>query len=77
MPHSTLGHEPWAVVKNLEGKTTSQIEQQVVDLFGKDYALGGAVSLQQLGMTDFPLNATGKIMKVSHIRFAQLLVDFG
>lgn len=42
-----------------------QIEQRVLDLFGKDYALGGVATLQQLGLDDFPLNSTGKIMKLT------------
>jgi len=45
-------------------KTEAQIQQHVLDLFGKDYALAGAVGLQQLGLEDFPLNPTGKVMKI-------------
>ena len=63
IPHPEYGHEPYAVVKQFGSKTEDQVKQQVIDLFGKDYALGGICALQQLGLTEFPLNATGKIMK--------------
>lgn len=33
-------------------------------MFGKDYALGGVVELPDLGLEAFPLNATGKVMKI-------------
>ena len=52
-------------MKNLDGKTEDQVKEQVLDLFGKDYALGAVVSLKQLGLDDFPINATGKIMKIT------------
>jgi len=64
IPHETLGQEPFAVVRDLNGRTKADAYQQVLDLFGKDYALGGVATLEELGLTDFPLNATGKIMKL-------------
>ena len=51
------------MVKNLEDKTEDQVKQQVLDVFGKDYALRGVASVQQLGLDGFPLYATGKIVK--------------
>lgn len=62
-PHPVLGQEPLVVLKALNGKTEDEIKQQVLDMFGKDYALGTVVTLEQLGKQEFPLNATGKIMK--------------
>lgn len=32
-------------------------------VFGADSALGGVATLKELGMTGFPLNQTGKIVK--------------
>lgn len=55
-----LGQEPYAVVQ----KHVDRLEQDVLDEFGKDHQLGGVVSLEQLGLKEFPINATGKIMKI-------------
>ena len=63
VPHREFGHEPYAVVQQLGGTSEQQIKQCVLDVFGKDYALGGLCTLQQLGLADFPRNATDKIMK--------------
>lgn len=62
-PHPVLGQEPLVVLKALNGKTEDEIKQQVLDMFGKEYALGPVTTLEQLGRQGFPLNATGKIIK--------------
>ncbi|KAF7195640.1 4-coumarate--CoA ligase 1 [Pseudocercospora fuligena] len=64
-PHEVLGQVPVAVVKDLEGsgKNEDEVKKEVMDKFGKDYALEHVVGLKQLGLEAFPLNATGKIMK--------------
>lgn len=64
IPHPTLGQEPYAVVSSMRGKSEEDIKQQVLDMFGKDYQLAGACSLKQLGVEEFSLNASGKIMKI-------------
>lgn len=46
-------------------RSRDEIEQHLHDVFGKDYALGGVATLQQLGLDTFPLNATGKVMKIT------------
>ena len=63
MPHPELGQEPFVVVRGRGGKLDAEIKHQVVDAFGKDYALAGVASLDELGLEDFPLNATAKIQK--------------
>ena len=62
-PHHVLGAEPFAVLSSYNGKNESQIKDHVRVVFGKDYALGGLASLQQLGLVEFPLNPTHKIIK--------------
>jgi len=59
-----LGQEPFAICSDFCGKTENEIKQHVLDLFGKDYALAGAMTLKQLNLDKFPLNATGKVMKI-------------
>ena len=63
VPHPELGQEPFAVVRERNGKTDEGIKHRVVETFGSDYALAGVASLDELGLTDFPLNATAKIQK--------------
>lgn len=73
-PHSTLGQEPLVVVQDLNGKTEDEIREEVVRMFGKDYAVGPVLTLKQLGLTAFPLNLTGKIMKSELLTCAQQLL---
>lgn len=61
--HSTLGQEPYAVVEHMGGKSKADVKQHVTDIFGPDYALGDVLALNELGLGQFPLNATGKILK--------------
>ncbi|KAH6843310.1 putative amp dependent CoA ligase [Chaetomium sp. MPI-CAGE-AT-0009] len=69
IPHYALGDEPFAVLGSLKGKTETQVKSHVRAVFGKDCALGGLASLDQLGLVEFPLNPTRKIMK-SEVRKA-------
>lgn len=61
--HPVVGFEPFAVLASFSGKTEDQIKQHVRDVFGKDYALGGLASLKDLGLLEFPVNQTHKIVK--------------
>ncbi|KKK23173.1 hypothetical protein ARAM_002144 [Aspergillus rambellii] len=61
--HPELGHEPFAVLASLNGKTEAQIKQHVIRSFGQKYALGGVSTLEQLGLREFPVNATHKLIK--------------
>jgi 4-coumarate--CoA ligase len=62
-PHPEMGEAPLAIVENLNGKTTEQILEEVIRKFGPEYALEKVITLEQLGLRAWPLNATGKIMK--------------
>ena len=63
VPDEVLGTEPFAVVGSLRGKSEEDIKGRIFELFGKDYALKGAVSLEALGLTQFPIGSTGKVSK--------------
>ncbi|CAK3806586.1 4-coumarate-- ligase 2 [Lecanosticta acicola] len=62
-PHVTLGAEPMAILDGMHGKTQDEIKQEVLSRFGEAYTMGPIVTLKQLGLEEFPSNATGKIMK--------------
>lgn len=36
----------------------------VIDMMGPDYAVGHVFTLDELGLSEWPINETGKIMKV-------------
>jgi hypothetical protein len=61
--HPTLGQEPIAILENFNGKSAEDLARRVVEVFGPDWALGGAIEMKALGLKSFPLNATGKIQK--------------
>jgi hypothetical protein len=61
--HHVLGYEPFAVLSSYNGMTKEQIKEHVRTVFGKDYALRSLASLKQLGLVEFPLNLTHKIIK--------------
>lgn len=69
LPHPTLGQEPFAVVSSLESSsrdrtyTKDDLRQRIIDVFGAEYGLGGVATLPELGLSQFPVNATGKIPK--------------
>lgn len=63
VPHPVLGQAPYAVVKHLGPSTKDAVRKHILDIFGPDYALGDVLTLEELGMEDFPTNATGKILK--------------
>ncbi|KAK8091563.1 hypothetical protein PG997_001924 [Apiospora hydei] len=64
VPHHVLGAEPFAVVSSYgDGKTEAQIKEHVRAALGRDYALAGLASLKQLGLVEFPLNQTHKVVR--------------
>jgi len=67
-PHATLGQEPFAIVEDLKGKSIEQIKAHVITMCGRDWQLGGAAELKDLGLKSFPINPTGKIMKTELLR---------
>lgn len=64
IPSTELGHEPFAVVTSLAGKTKKEIMDHILETFGDAYALADVVELKDLGFEKWPLNASGKIMKM-------------
>lgn len=61
-----LGEVPVAIVNDSETVVDrDRIKSFVVERLGKDYALGDVVFLSRLGMKTFPLNPSGKVMKVT------------
>lgn len=73
VPSPGLGQQPFAVLSGLNGFTEDQIRGHVVSVFGDSYALGGVACLDQLGLLEYPVNATHKILKASVQR---VVVDF-
>ncbi|CAI6332009.1 unnamed protein product [Periconia digitata] len=61
--HPVLGAEPFAVVSRFSTASAKQIKDHTRSILGRDYALGGVASLQELGLLEFPVNATHKIIK--------------
>jgi 4-coumarate--CoA ligase len=62
-PHAVLGTEPFAVIENFANATAEQIKEHVRAVLGANNALGGVVALKQLGLVEFPFNATHKVVK--------------
>ncbi|KAI7785987.1 acetyl-CoA synthetase-like protein [Diaporthe eres] len=66
------GYEPFAVVRSLKGVTAEEIIQHVKRCLGNEYTLSGVASLAQVGLKEFPVNATHKIIKAdvekAHLR---------
>ena len=62
-PHHVLGAEPFAVLGSYNGKTEAEMKDHVRTVLGRNYALGGLATLEQLGLVDFPLNQTHKTIK--------------
>lgn len=73
VPSRSLGQQPFAVSSGLNGLTADQIRGHVKATFGDDYALGGVASLKEIGLDQFPVNATHKIVKA---RVQRIVMDF-
>lgn len=63
IPNGTRGHVPFAVLRSLGGKSPRDIDQHVEEVLGEQYSLSGLVTFEELGLTEFPVNATHKIMR--------------
>ena len=61
--HPKLGKDLFAIARTLSGKTPDDIREHVLATLGKSHVLGGVLELHQLGLQEFPVNATHKIMK--------------
>ncbi|KAI0469979.1 hypothetical protein GGR56DRAFT_684235 [Xylariaceae sp. FL0804] len=71
VPHHVLGVEPFAVISGYEPGSERCIKDHVRAVLGSNYSLGGLSSLKQLGLMEFPVNLTHKIIK-SDVRKAVL-----
>jgi acyl-CoA synthetase (AMP-forming)/AMP-acid ligase II len=71
IPSKKLGDEPFAILESLNGKTENEIKQRVLDVFSPDYALAGTVTIKELGLDSFPLNASDKIMRTELEKLAK------
>ncbi|KAK5007522.1 hypothetical protein LTR28_005184, partial [Elasticomyces elasticus] len=62
--HPIEGEEPIAIVQS-HGKPVDvdSVRQAVIYALSHDYTLAGVLTLDQLGLVDFPINATGKVIK--------------
>lgn len=62
--HPELGQEPYAVLSDFNGKTVDELKAHLIEQLGQAYVLGGAVDLKTLGISQMPLNPTGKVQKL-------------
>ena len=66
VPDATFGEVPVAIVRDTPQTQNSEtIEKIVTRELGLDYALGDVKTLSDIQMKEFPLNQTGKVMKVT------------
>lgn len=54
---------PFLVINSYVGKSDVEIKDHVRAALGPDYVPGGVASLEQLGLADFPVNKTRKIIR--------------
>lgn len=65
IPDANLGEAIYAVARDLNGKTDKDIIEHVDNCLGDQYALDGVLALKELGLLEFPVNRTFKIVKRS------------
>ena len=51
-------------MSNLTGTTSQRLQDLVVEHLGPDYPISRVFTLQELNMQGFPVNVTGKVMKI-------------
>ncbi|KAH0372010.1 acetyl-CoA synthetase-like protein, partial [Aureobasidium melanogenum] len=64
LPNPKLGEEAVAVVSDMAGTTRERLQDLAVEHLGPDYPISKVFTLQELGMQKFPVNVTGKVMKI-------------
>jgi acyl-CoA synthetase (AMP-forming)/AMP-acid ligase II len=64
LPNPKLGEEVVAVVLSMDGTTPQKLQDLVLEHLGPDYPISKVFTLQELGMQKFPVNVTGKVMKI-------------
>lgn len=68
-----LGQEPFAVPSRRTDKSDERIRAHVLDMFGKENALACIATLENLGLVDFLVSATAKILK---FEFEKRVADY-
>lgn len=53
-----------AVVSDLTETTPQRLQDLTVEHLGPDYPISKVFTLQELGMQQFPVNVSGKVMKI-------------
>lgn len=62
IPDAEYGEVPMTIVKH---QPTVDLQGVVLDKLGPDHALQSVVTLADLGLAEFPINQTGKVMKIT------------
>lgn len=52
------------MVSDMAGTTRERLQDLAVEHLGPDYPISRVFTLQELGMQRFPVNVTGKVMKI-------------
>lgn len=63
LPSPLYGENPIAILSSLCGNTVPELKSQVIEKLGKAYEIGDIFTLKELGFQEWPLNASGKVMK--------------
>ncbi|KAE9364968.1 acetyl-CoA synthetase-like protein [Stipitochalara longipes BDJ] len=63
IPHGTGESQPCAVLRSFAGKDPDKINNHIVRVLGKHYLPSDLLTLEQLGLDEFPINATHKVVK--------------
>ncbi|KAK6002595.1 hypothetical protein QM012_001345 [Aureobasidium pullulans] len=64
LPNPKFGEEAVAVVADMAGTTRERLQNLTVEHLGPDYPISKVFTLQEVGMQRFPVNVTGKVMKI-------------
>lgn len=55
--------------------TPQKLQALVVEHLGPDYPIGKVFTLEELGMQEFPVNVTGKVMKIELRQAVEVLLS--
>ncbi|KAF2196412.1 putative amp dependent CoA ligase [Delitschia confertaspora ATCC 74209] len=82
IPHHDKGDAPLVVLRSYNGKSEEEIRSHSLEVLGQNYELADMASLKQLGLKEFPVNATHKVIKskvrevaMNYLRKRQLVED--
>lgn len=64
LPSPMNGEVPYPIVERLpEGVSEGDMKEYFINAVGSSYCLGTILTLEQLGMRDWPMTTTGKVLK--------------